>query len=113
MQVFIDGNGDAEGNFTVVTFLDDNENGTLGMSMQPVGYFRYKSKGSNQPFSLPEFKYIDENRPIQWIGGRRPLAEPVCGFEDEKCIRYTDWRLVASISLVTIVVLVGILFAVK
>jgi hypothetical protein len=54
IQVFIDGNGDAEGNFTVVALLDDQEmNGTLRMSMQPVGYFQYKSNGSNTPSALP------------------------------------------------------------
>lgn len=40
--MYIDGNGDAEGNFTVVALLDDEEvNGSLRMSMQPVGYFQY------------------------------------------------------------------------
>lgn len=53
-QVFIDGNGDAEGNFTVVALLDDKEmNGTLRMSMQPVGYFQYQSNGSNKSSALP------------------------------------------------------------
>lgn len=50
--MFIDGNGDAEGNFTVVALLDDQEmNGTLRMSMQPVGYFQYN--GSNISSALP------------------------------------------------------------
>lgn len=45
--MFIDGNGDAEGNFTVVALLDDQEmNGSLRMSMQPVGYFQYQPNGS-------------------------------------------------------------------
>lgn len=53
-QVFIDGNGDAEGNFTVVALLDDTEmNGTIRMSMQPVGYFQYTLNGSNLPLALP------------------------------------------------------------
>lgn len=53
-KVFIDGNGDAEGNFTVVALLDDTEmNGTVSMSMQPVGYFQYTSNGSNLPLALP------------------------------------------------------------
>lgn len=52
--MFIDGNGDAEGNFTVVALLDDQDiNGTVGMSMQPVGYFHYMPNGSNLPFALP------------------------------------------------------------
>lgn len=52
--MFIDDNGDAEGNFTVVALLDDQEmNGTVRMSMQPVGYFQYTANGSNLPFALP------------------------------------------------------------
>ncbi|KAJ8956736.1 hypothetical protein NQ318_014092, partial [Aromia moschata] len=84
-DVFIDGNGDAEGNFTVVALLDDKEmNGTLRMSMQPVGYFQYQSNGSNKGSALPEFKYLDLDRPIQWVGGKLPRAEPKCGFHGEK-----------------------------
>lgn len=50
----MDGNGDAEGNFTVVALLDDKEmNGTLQMSMQPVGYFQYQLNASNSPSALP------------------------------------------------------------
>lgn len=42
VQVYIDSNGDAEGNFSVVALLDDEAvNGSLRMSMQPVGYFQY------------------------------------------------------------------------
>lgn len=54
-QVYIDSNGDAEGNFTVVALLDDMEmNGTLRMSMQPVGYFQYSTNGTNNsPIDLP------------------------------------------------------------
>ncbi|XP_017785068.1 PREDICTED: guanylate cyclase 32E [Nicrophorus vespilloides] len=115
-DVFIDANGDAEGNFTVVALLDDQEmNGTLRMSMQPVGYFHYIANGSNLPLSLslPEFKYLDETKPIQWVGGRLPRAEPKCGFKGEKCIYRMDWRLVGAICSVTIVGLVGALFALK
>lgn len=61
VQVFIDGNGDAEGNFTVVALLDDQDvNGTIGMSMQPVGYFHYTPNGSNLPFALPVC-YLDKS----------------------------------------------------
>ncbi|KAJ8923190.1 hypothetical protein NQ315_001744 [Exocentrus adspersus] len=113
-DVFIDGNGDAEGNFTVVALLDDMEmNGTLRMSMQPVGYFQYKLNGSDISTALPEFKYLDLDRPIQWVGGRMPRAEPKCGFSGEKCIYEIDWKLVASMILVSTIVIVGVLFAVK
>ncbi|KAJ8974726.1 hypothetical protein NQ317_000392 [Molorchus minor] len=113
-DVFIDGNGDAEGNFTVVALLDDKEmNGTLRMSMQPVGYFQYQSNGSNKGSALPEFKYLDLDRPIQWVGGKLPRAEPQCGFHGEKCIYEIDWKLVASMILVSTIVVVAVLFALK
>ncbi|KAF5270552.1 hypothetical protein FQR65_LT05450 [Abscondita terminalis] len=113
-DVYIDTNGDAEGNFTVVALLDDTEmNGTIRMSMQPVGYFQYHLNGSNLPTTLPEFKYLNSSKPIQWVGGRVPMAEPRCGFYGEKCIYKTDWRLVAIISFSSIVVCVAILFIVK
>lgn len=52
--MFIDGNGDAEGNFTVVALLDDQEiNGSFQMSMQPVGYFQYTINGTSVSSALP------------------------------------------------------------
>jgi hypothetical protein len=54
LQVFIDGNGDAEGNYTVVALLDDESvNGSLQMSMQTVGYFQYTPNASSNPHDLP------------------------------------------------------------
>lgn len=45
-QVFIDSNGDAEGNYTVITLQSDanagSGNSLAKMSMQPVGFFVYK-----------------------------------------------------------------------
>jgi guanylate cyclase len=53
-QVFIDGNGDAEGNYTVVALLDDESvNGSLRMSMQTVAYFHYTPNESSNPHDLP------------------------------------------------------------
>ncbi|XP_039285437.1 guanylate cyclase 32E [Nilaparvata lugens] len=86
--VYIDENGDAEGNFSVVALLDDKEvNGSVRMSMQPVGYFQFKANTSE----LPEFKYYDEKR-IQWVGGKQPLAEPICGFSGRGCIK-PRWKM--------------------
>lgn len=56
---------------------------------------------------------MDIDRPIQWIGGKLPLAEPKCGFNGEKCIYKLDIKLLASMLLVSTIVIVGILFAVK
>ncbi|CAG9824702.1 unnamed protein product [Phaedon cochleariae] len=96
-DVFIDGNGDAEGNFTVVALLDDKEmNGTLRMSMQPVGYFQYNSNGSIKAIALPEFRYFNSARPIQWVGGKRPRAEPKCGFYGQKVCRHSVFHAPTS-----------------
>ncbi|XP_063230387.1 guanylate cyclase 32E [Bacillus rossius redtenbacheri] len=101
-DVFIDANGDAEGNYTVVAMLDDAEaNTSLPMSMQPVGYFRYNHVGSDD-LPVSEFRYLDEQRPFQWARGRQPRAEPRCGFRGEKCVYRADWRVVA---------LLGVLFS--
>ncbi|KAK9883749.1 hypothetical protein WA026_001938 [Henosepilachna vigintioctopunctata] len=114
-DVYIDGNGDAEGNFTVVALLDDRDaNGSaLPMSMQPVGYFQYTPNGSSTPYAVPEFRYFDSKRPIQWVGGKIPRAEPVCGFYNENCIYKPDWRLITGMSCASTVVLVGLLLAVR
>jgi hypothetical protein len=58
-QVFIDGNGDAEGNYTVVALLDDESvNGSLRMSMQTVAYFQYTPNASSNPHDLPVSLFI-------------------------------------------------------
>ena len=80
--MFIDENGDAEGNYSVVTLLSDTSEST-GMSMQPVGYFRHSNATASR-LELPDFLYFDENRRIQWLGGKQPVAEPSCGFFGEK-----------------------------
>lgn len=53
-QVFIDSNGDAEGNYTVITLQSDTNagpgNSLAKMSMQPVGFFVY-NKDSVIPVS--------------------------------------------------------------
>lgn len=98
----------------MVALLDDQEmNTTLRMSMQPVGYFQYTSNGSSHFLDLPEFKYLDMSRPIQWIGGKLPNAEPECGFRGEKCIYKTDWRFISFLFFISIILGIIALFALK
>ncbi|XP_039501764.1 guanylate cyclase 32E isoform X3 [Drosophila santomea] len=113
-DVYIDSNGDAEGNYTVITLQNDMGSGTLvgslaKMSMQPVGFFAY-DKNSD----IPEFRYIKNDRPIQWLNGRPPLAEPLCGFHGELCPRKKlDWRYLVSGPLCALVVVVAIALLIK
>lgn len=58
-QVFIDLNGDAEGNYTVVSMLpftgkpvEGSAEESMNYVMQPVGYFQYNAT-SNSPNDLP------------------------------------------------------------
>ncbi|XP_068150732.1 guanylate cyclase 32E [Drosophila tropicalis] len=113
-DVFIDSNGDAEGNYTVITLQNDlgsstNHGSLAKMSMLPVGYFVYNK---NSP--IPEFRYIKNDRPIQWLNGRPPLAEPLCGFHGELCPRKKlDWRYLATGPLFALVLIVAIALLVK
>ncbi|XP_058819180.1 guanylate cyclase 32E [Topomyia yanbarensis] len=109
-DVYIDGNGDAEGNFSVLALQKDEKvNNSLNKSMQPVGMFVYSSNSTH----LPEFKYLSSSRPIMWVKGRPPLAEPPCGFHNEKCRPKTrDWRYITGITVAAlfIAILAVILF---
>ncbi|XP_046403993.1 guanylate cyclase 32E isoform X2 [Ischnura elegans] len=111
-------------------------NGSLRMSMQPVGYFQYavaedsnhnssqddvlqiNAKELDFPLSpsannLPVFRYYDENRPIQWVGGKIPRVEPVCGFQGEKCIYRADWKVTTILPLSASLLIVACVFAVR
>lgn len=108
-QVHIDENGDAEGNFSVIALQKDEiVNNSLNKSMQPVGMFVYSSNSTH----LPEFKHSSQ-RPIMWVKGRPPLAEPPCGFHEEKCRPIArDWRYISAIMMGTlfITIFAAILF---
>ncbi|XP_055642791.1 guanylate cyclase 32E [Toxorhynchites rutilus septentrionalis] len=99
-DVYIDENGDAEGNFSVIALQKDEKvNNSLNKSMQPVGMFVYSSNSN----TLPEFRYMSSLRPIMWVKGRPPLAEPPCGFHREKCPpKSRDWRYITGIVVATL-----------
>ncbi|XP_014478817.1 PREDICTED: guanylate cyclase 32E isoform X2 [Dinoponera quadriceps] len=76
-MVYMDENGDAEGNYTLIAL---NNRSTKGL--YPIGIFVGKMPGTN----LPELKLTGE---IQWVGGGPPVAEPYCGYHGEKCNFHT------------------------
>ncbi|XP_058122463.1 guanylate cyclase 32E [Anopheles ziemanni] len=97
-DVYIDPNGDAEGNFSVIALQkDDKVNNSLQMSMQAVAMFVYGARNATTSTTLPEFRYLNPNRPIMWLKGRPPAAEPICGFYNEKCRpKAKDWRYISG-----------------
>lgn len=45
--MYIDSNGDAEGNYTVISLQDEeDETGVIYSKMKPVGFFSYTSHSS-------------------------------------------------------------------
>ncbi|XP_070160139.1 guanylate cyclase 32E [Polyergus mexicanus] len=80
-MVYMDENGDAEGNYTLIA-LDDRS--TRGYGLYPIGYF----VGKEQDTNLPTLRLTKE---ILWLFGDKgpPVAEPYCGYHGEKCNSYT------------------------
>ncbi|XP_029677827.1 guanylate cyclase 32E-like [Formica exsecta] len=80
-MVYMDQNGDAEGNYTLIA-LDDRS--TRGYGLYPIGYF----VGKEQDTNLPTLRLTKE---ISWLFGDKgpPVAEPYCGYHGEKCNSYT------------------------
>ncbi|KAH8419517.1 hypothetical protein KR222_004069 [Zaprionus bogoriensis] len=90
-HVYIDENGDAAGNYTVLArgTLRNNRNQTV-FGLLPAGTFSHKSYSSSSSSSnsdgLPDLNLY---RRIDWVGSMRPAAAPRCGFGGEKCVNYT------------------------
>ncbi|XP_066598424.1 guanylate cyclase 32E [Prorops nasuta] len=99
-MVYMDENGDAEGNYTLIA-LDTQT--TKGPGLYPIAYFIGKEKNTNLP-------KLHLTRDIQWVGQGPPIPEPYCGYKEEKCNSYTG-EIVGGIAgalllIVTIVSLV-------
>ncbi|XP_054008171.1 guanylate cyclase 32E [Hylaeus anthracinus] len=78
-MVYMDENGDAEGNYTLIA-LDNRP--PKGHGLYPIAYFVGKENGTN----LPKLRLMRE---ISWIGDGPPIAEPHCGYHGEKCNSHT------------------------
>ncbi|KAI8041664.1 speract receptor isoform X1 [Drosophila gunungcola] len=87
-HVYIDENGDAAGNYTVLArgTVRNGRNQTV-LGLRPVGTFIHRNSSfSSISKALPDLKLFS---PIDWVGGSRPAAAPRCGFGGEKCVNYT------------------------
>ncbi|KAH8378938.1 hypothetical protein KR009_002164 [Drosophila setifemur] len=87
-HVYIDENGDAAGNYTVLARgkVRNGRNQTV-MGLRPVGTFSHRNSSlSSTSEALPDLKLFSA---IDWVGGSQPAAAPRCGFGGEKCVNYT------------------------
>lgn len=98
-SVRIDENGDAEGNFTLLS-LQDCLNANQRCIL-PIGTFTAKEGAL-----LPELKLF---RNINWTGSDPPVAEPECGFKNENC--NLDWKMAVICSVSAIVFFIASGFA--
>ncbi|XP_050522533.1 receptor-type guanylate cyclase Gyc76C isoform X2 [Daktulosphaira vitifoliae] len=80
-EVYMDENGDAEGNYTL---LSRQRN-----PVSPGDYGLFPAGGFIRHRNLTKIPQLRLNLVINWIGGKPPVAEPHCGFRGEKCITHT------------------------
>ncbi|KAL7734949.1 hypothetical protein ACLKA6_011215 [Drosophila palustris] len=89
-HVYIDENGDAAGNYTVLVRgrVRNNRNQTV-LGLMPAGTFSHKSFNSSNSSNNDALPDLNMYRRIDWVGGARPAAAPRCGFGGENCVNYT------------------------
>ncbi|XP_067013444.2 receptor-type guanylate cyclase Gyc76C [Anabrus simplex] len=78
-MIKIDKNGDSEGNFSVLSFIEEEMriyDFTCAWSLSPVGTFYYEQDG--------KLEYQVRKR-VNWMGPDKPMCEPSCGFNNEYC----------------------------
>ncbi|CAH1793794.1 unnamed protein product [Owenia fusiformis] len=95
---YIDNQGDAEGNYTVLSrqpFVSTHAN----YSMMPVGHFQIENN------ELPVFTYLP-GRAINWLKGEVPIDEPACGYRGERCIPKPNKTLEIVLGVIGGIVLV-------
>ncbi|CAD5124472.1 DgyrCDS12754 [Dimorphilus gyrociliatus] len=100
-EMSIDELGEVMPNYTVLAFTKKNKN-----VLQQAGSFYYK-RGN-----VSDVEFSIENQ-IVWAGGRVPISDPKCGFKGEKCQFETNWLLLSSLLGVSLLLLVGLIFAIR
>ncbi|WAR19298.1 GCY3E-like protein [Mya arenaria] len=100
-DVYVDRQGDAEGNYTLLTFNVHGQKGNV--ELQPAGNFRMTQGG----VGIPELNLFRE---IKWKNGEHPPDEPRCGFKGEKCIQesVTLEIVLLCIGVVTLCGIIGV-----
>lgn len=109
----IDSNGDAEGNYTVLSlqktpewvhFKGINNSFRPSATMLPVGFFQYDLNESTTKFKL--------TGTINWVGKRPPLDEPPCGYDNSYCRVPEDNRREILAGILAVLFVTSCLFAI-
>ncbi|KAL4112523.1 hypothetical protein QTP88_016294 [Uroleucon formosanum] len=79
--VYMDENGDAEGNYTLVSRQRQSD-ASKGYGLFPAGRFA-------KPRNLTKNPELTLVVNVEWISGKPPVAEPACGYRGQKCITHT------------------------
>ncbi|KAL8565518.1 hypothetical protein ACOMHN_049494 [Nucella lapillus] len=102
-DAYIDSNGDAEANYTVLALQPDAN--SFGYGVKPVGRFIRHS------LHRQKLTFVEE---ISIYGDKIPLDEPACGYEGEKCKPVPDYipqmvgGIIAGIVFIVACILVGV-----
>ncbi|KAF5291191.1 hypothetical protein FQA39_LY14433 [Lamprigera yunnana] len=80
-MVYIDENGDAGGNYTLIARKQLTSR-CDEYGLFPIGTFGLEDGKSG----LPTLRIVDN---IEWVAGHSPLAVPKCGFRGEHCVSNT------------------------
>ncbi|XP_053204418.1 guanylate cyclase 32E-like isoform X2 [Panonychus citri] len=99
-MVYMDQNGDAEGNYTLIA--RKKRDGKYGL--HPIGVFQMPINSSD----LPSLNLVDS---VEWVSDYPPADEPHCGFDGDKCKEPPlEWffALIASvIAVMAILMMIG------
>ncbi|XP_014210339.1 guanylate cyclase 32E [Copidosoma floridanum] len=93
-MVYMDENGDPEGNYTLIA-LDDQT--PKGYGLYPIARFIGKESSTN----LPALRIL---RDVPWVNGAPPVDEPYCGYHGEKCYSHMG-EIVGGVTGAILVVL--------
>ncbi|XP_022181653.1 guanylate cyclase 32E isoform X1 [Myzus persicae] len=101
--VYMDENGDAEGNYTLVSRQRQSD-ASKGYGLFPAGRFaKLRNLTKN-----PELTLVVN---VEWISGKPPVAEPACGYRGQKCITHTAEILsIVAGTLLLVLAIISLVF---
>ncbi|KAK6638155.1 hypothetical protein RUM44_008583 [Polyplax serrata] len=102
-MVYIDENGDAEGNYTLLARKPHHAI-PESYGLYPVGVFTRQQNTSKLPTLV-------ETSTIHWVAKYPPVAEPICGFRGKKCVTQTS-QIMGAIAgtIMLLLIIAGLIF---